>query len=594
MSKGRPVGIYDEAAWKPSQAPGDIKEGQDSWRPHPWVWYRQQLPEDLGPHSAIWIPPYNSYQRFDVYLDDRIIYSAGQSESPFRLRHLYLKWHLFLLPPGSSGKNIFFRFSVGDLSRDIPGITAISVGEYRDLFARFVLRDLDVTILGMLFMILGIFGYLFWIKLYRLRNTALFAFASSALFSGIYLLVAESELIQLVFDQFMVISYMCNISYFLFMAGIWAFIRHTPWIGLKPVSRFISRFHLLCAVSVIVVDLVSPRAVLLLGKVSFLLMAVAIIVIQGEIIRAARREPQEAKIFEIGAGIFALASVVDILAGLRIFTLSRVFYPWGQLIFLSSLAYLFILRYQSEMRTLQTEVLRSTRLASLGELAAGVAHEVNNPITGIIGYAEILDSICQKQGTETDIPARIIKEGHRIAKITGIYSRFPRQRPQHLKPVQMRVVIADSLALTAKLFQKSRIAVTLDIQEDLPMVMADGQQLQQVLINLLNNARYALEHSDNDQHIVDIRCAAVSLRDDQYVRTTVSDNGPGIPENMLDKICDPFYTLKPRGEGTGLGLSISYGIIEAHHGRLFFESREGAYTKAIVDLPVMKEGSSGA
>ena len=152
-----------------------------------------------------------------------------------------------------------------------------------------------MTILGMLFIILGIFGYLFWVKLYRLRNAALFAFASSALFSGVYLLVAESELIQLVFDQFVVISYMCNISYFLFMAGIWAFIWHTPWIGLKPVSRFMSRFHLLCAVSVIAVDLVSPRAVSLLGKGSFLLMVVAILVIQGEIIRAARREPQEAK-----------------------------------------------------------------------------------------------------------------------------------------------------------------------------------------------------------------------------------------------------------------------------------------------------------
>ena len=105
---------------------------------------------------------------------------------------------------------------------------------------------------------------------------------------------------------------------------------------------------------------------------------------------------------------------------------------------------------------------------------------------------------------------------------------------------------------------------------------------------------YALDQTNKDQHEekrVEIQCTTILLRDRHYIRTTVSDNGPGIPEDLLDKICDPFYTLKPRGEGTGLGLSISYGIIEAHKGRLFFESQEGSHTKAIVDLPVIMEDS---
>jgi C4-dicarboxylate-specific signal transduction histidine kinase len=252
----------------------------------------------------------------------------------------------------------------------------------------------------------------------------------------------------------------------------------------------------------------------------------------------------------------------------------------------------FILRYQSEMMALQAEAVRSAHLASLGELAAGVAHEINNPISGIIGYAEILTQTCKRHEIETEIPARIIKEGHRIAKITGNLLSFSQNRKQLLSPVRMQTVIADALALTAKLFQRSHITVRLDIPEQLPTVMADRQQLQQVFINLLNNARYALEQINKDQHeekIVDIQCTTILLRDRHYVRTTVSDNGPGIPEDVLDKICDPFYTSKPRGKGTGLGLSISYGIIEAHNGRLFFESQEGSYTKAIVDLPVVTE-----
>jgi signal transduction histidine kinase len=194
----------------------------------------------------------------------------------------------------------------------------------------------------------------------------------------------------------------------------------------------------------------------------------------------------------------------------------------------------------------------------------------------------------------TSVKGRIIKEGHRIAKITGNLLSFSQNRQQLLKPVRMQAVIADALALTTKLFQKSQITVRLDIPERLPLVKADRQQLQQVLINLLNNARYALEHSHKtprEEKIVDIQCITIPLRDGQYVRTTVSDNGPGMPENILDKVCDPFYTLKPRGEGTGLGLSISYGIINAHQGRLFFESQEGSYTKAPIDLPVITEDS---
>jgi signal transduction histidine kinase len=397
-------------------------------------------------------------------------------------------------------------------------------------------------------------------------------------------------LTQVFFDHFVVLSYLRYMSYFLFMAGLWAFISYTPWIGLKPVSRCMWRLHLVCAIGAIVFDILMPMSLEVIFDVSFISVAVAILVVGFEMIRAARREPREAKIFGIGFGIFAITSLCDILTGLQILKLPRVIFPWGQLVFLLSLAYLFILRYQSEMMALQAEALRSAHLASLGELAAGVAHEINNPISGIIGYAEILVQICNKQGIESEIPARIIKEGHRIATITGNLLSFSQNRKQLLKPIRMQAVIADALALEAKLFQRRHIKIMLDIPEALPLVKADRHQIQQVLINLLNNARYALEHTNNDQHeekYVEIQCTVVAIQDRQYVRTNVFDNGPGIPENMLDKICNPFYTSKPRGEGTGLGLSISYGIIEAHKGRLSFESEEGSHTKAIIDLPVI-------
>jgi PAS domain S-box-containing protein len=251
-----------------------------------------------------------------------------------------------------------------------------------------------------------------------------------------------------------------------------------------------------------------------------------------------------------------------------------------------------VLRDTTDMKRLQNEAAHSARLASLGELAAGVAHEINNPISGIIGCAEFLADEYQEQGTLADMLETIIQEGRRIAKITRNLLSFSRKQPHMLKPVQMQEVMADALALEAKLFQKNRIKIKRDIPEQIPMVMADSQQLQQVFINLLNNARYALNQTNKDQQeekIVEVQCTTILLQGRHYVRTSVSDNGPGIPEDALDKIYDPFYTSKPRGEGTGLGLSISYGIIEAHNGRLFFESQEGSYTRAIIDLPVISE-----
>ena len=249
-----------------------------------------------------------------------------------------------------------------------------------------------------------------------------------------------------------------------------------------------------------------------------------------------------------------------------------------------------VLRDITGLKRLQAEAAKIARLASLGELAAGVAHEINNPITGIIGCAEILTEDAMEQDSLAEITAIILKEGKRIAKIVGSLLAFARNRQPLLSPVSMSDILAEALLLTAKLFQKSEIEIHLEIAPDLPLVMADEQQLLQVVLNLLHNARYALDSIKSEQRqskILAITCQLLLKNSRQYLRTIFHDNGIGIPANMLDKICDPFYTTKPAGEGTGLGLSISYGIMKDHDGQLLFESQEGAYTKAFVDLPVI-------
>ncbi len=249
---------------------------------------------------------------------------------------------------------------------------------------------------------------------------------------------------------------------------------------------------------------------------------------------------------------------------------------------------LFILRDITEMKQIQAEATRTAHLASIGELAAGVAHEINNPINGIINYTEILKDEFADHGLDPEIPRRISKEGERVATIVKNLLSFSRQQKREIVPVAIQAVMDDSLALTAKQLQKEDILISIKIPETLPDVLSSVHELQQVFINCISNARYALENRPADR--TDAKCLEIHAepaRKDgrEYVRVVFHDNGTGIPKSIIDRICDPFFSTKPTGEGTGLGLSISHGIIKDHGGRIAFHSREGEYTDVIIELP---------
>jgi PAS domain S-box-containing protein len=248
----------------------------------------------------------------------------------------------------------------------------------------------------------------------------------------------------------------------------------------------------------------------------------------------------------------------------------------------------------TEEKRLQAEAMRAAHLASLGELSAGVAHEINNPINGIINYAEILKDRSLDRGEDSDIPVRIIKESERIAQIVQNLLTFSRDHKEDPSPVHLGDVIADALQLIGKGMAKDGIEVVLGIPPGLPRVKGRPQEIQQVFLNLLSNARYALNDRFPRSHpdkILEIRGEIIQMEEQDHVRITFRDQGRGIPSGILEKIFNPFFSTKPKGEGTGLGLSISHGIIKGHSGRVWFESEEGAYTKAVVELPVATDGN---
>lgn len=236
------------------------------------------------------------------------------------------------------------------------------------------------------------------------------------------------------------------------------------------------------------------------------------------------------------------------------------------------------------------EAMRAMHLASIGELAAGVAHEINNPITSIINYAQILEEKPADVYLTKDIAARIMNDGNRIARIVAGLLSFGRESKNEKKSFKVKDIIHDTLTLSTAQLKKDNIRVTLDLAESVPEIMVNAQQLQQVFINLISNSRYALNLKYSETHEdkkIEIECDACTINNSPFVRTIFTDYGPGIPEEIMDKVKKPFFTTKPSGQGTGLGLSISSGIIEEHGGLFSVESKEGEFTKVIIDLPVI-------
>lgn len=246
----------------------------------------------------------------------------------------------------------------------------------------------------------------------------------------------------------------------------------------------------------------------------------------------------------------------------------------------------------TERKILQQQSIRTAQLALLGELAAGVAHEINNPISGVINYAQIMLNRKIKSGEDTELIERILKEGERVATIVKDLLFFARESGPEKSLSDIREVLEDSLSLSAAQTRKEGIMLNIDYAENLPMVNTRAQQIQQLFLNLLSNARHALNEkypNHNANKKIDIFIKPVKHDNVSYVQIIFKDYGIGISEQMLERVMHPFVTTKSSGVGTGLGLSISLEIVKQHGGHLWIESVEGEATEVFVELPIVRK-----
>jgi two-component system, NtrC family, sensor kinase len=243
----------------------------------------------------------------------------------------------------------------------------------------------------------------------------------------------------------------------------------------------------------------------------------------------------------------------------------------------------------TEKMGLQAEATQICRLASLGELAAGIAHEITNPVTGIINYGQILINECSAESMENDIGKRIVKEGERIGHMVKTLLSYARDdERQRRKPTPVPAILAESIVLTQGQIRKEGIDLKMDLPDDLPEVNVVFQQIQRCFINIISNARYALNEKYPGRHrnkLLRITGEKVIISDRAHVRIVFHDQGVGISSHELPMLTKAFFSTKPLGKGTGLGLNITDRIITDHGGFLSFESLEGEFTKVIIDLP---------
>lgn len=255
-------------------------------------------------------------------------------------------------------------------------------------------------------------------------------------------------------------------------------------------------------------------------------------------------------------------------------------------------------RREAEGKRLKVEaqIRQQQKLEAIGTLAGGVAHEINNPLNGIMNYAQLILDECaaqrrepEEESTIAEYGNEIIRETQRISEIVRSLLQFSRQEKQSHSYASLYDIVNQTMMLIKTVVKRDQIQLDIRLDDNLPPVKCRSQQIQQVLMNLMTNARDALNEKypgyDENKRIA-VRCSAFEYAERRWIRLTVEDTGPGIAPAVQEKMFEPFFSTKPKELGTGLGLAISHGIVKDHHGRIEVETQMGRYTRFMVVLPV--------
>jgi signal transduction histidine kinase len=640
----------DSAKWNDFQKIDEILNNRETQARN--LWLRIRLPEGQWPDAGLYL---KSVQiSFDVYLTGHRIYSFPDPSSSEEGQFAGTQDHFIPLPPEFQSRNLFIKI-LNPHSKRSSLANNIPLGSRTELLLHVMRENLDQFILGFFFIFIGTFGFIVFIK--DSKQKTFFSFGLFLFCSGIYA-VFMTPTWRLLFKEFGPWQYFAElVSLYFVPIGILLFVEQNLKSGLMIWVRRLWQIHLLYAFGATGFVLLNVISLYSTHTPFRVILLVDVVVVLTAVIRETVKGNTRARMFGLGIAGLALCALHDVLAALSIIPKIHTLFPWGVLIFTIFIGYILErqlaetymkrekeraklreaqLRAQaagaeienakrlavinseleqtiSQLKSTQAQLIQSDKMASLGQLTAGIAHEINNPVNfissgikslnrdfgvlneliikiqtldstdGINGKLEEIRSFLKEQLQWNDLGREIsdlikgIEDGAvRTTEIVRGLRTFSRIDEKDTRPFNIHEGIDTTLTLLRNQ-TKERIEIVKEYG-NIPTIEAFPGLLNQVFMNMVSNAIQAIP----ERGVVTIHTESK----DDHVMIRFSDNGIGMNADTIKRIYDPFFTTKEVGRGTGLGLYISYNIIQKHSGTITVASEPGRGTDFTITLPI--------
>ena len=613
--------IYEDTSSSEWQAIPDVSYPLSRPQGGRFLWLMLQVPDGQWKNPALLLPPVS--QSLEVYQNHQLIYRSGEFKPSYGNKYWFIRSHLISLESiaaESGGNTLFLRIYsdsryIGIEGQVVMRPSRVWLGSLTSLIKTAVRLDIGSFIMGPLLSFVGLFSIFVYFRRKRQRLHTVVSFGAFAICIGIGHL-AGNLILQLSARGVGLRYYLGAISAVLWPIALYIFAEQILGRGYKSLIRRIWQVHILFAAVAILLDVVGVLSLPHLIPPFFVLLMIGIFIGLPIAIKAALKGNFEARILGAGMGIMMLSGMYDMLTEFGVLPRRLNLFSWSTLVFILLLAYILEHRFAEarreleeysltleqkveertqELREAQSQIVMQEKMASLGNLVAGVAHEINNPVGVIVSAADIarrgvhkiqnllqdksnLDEEQLKQSlklVETNHEV-IATAGGRVANIVQSLRSFARLDEALFQHVDIHKSIDTTLTLIHhELRNKAKV-----IKEygEIPRIQCYPSELNQVFMNLLRNAAQAIE----EQGTITIATYA----DQAQVYVKISDTGKGIPPEALPRIYDPGFTTRNGGVGKGLGLSIVYNIIQKHHGDIKVESEVGKGTRVTITLPI--------
>ena len=572
------------------------------------LWFMISLPDGDWKNPALWIPPVMN--DMEVYQDHQRVYQFGDFKPSSGDRFSIIRWHLVPLEGNIQNATIFLRI-YSSSSRNIGFGTLVPrkiwLGSQAKLTSFVIRQGLEGFIMGFLYIGVSLFAVFVYFRRKRQEKHITLSFAVLVFWAGMGPL-AGAAISQLFVESPAVRYYASLSSFYLSPIALFLFCEQVLGPGYKSVVRRMWQLHIPIPVIGFLLDVTNVLPIPYALPYFFTLLVVECGIIVPISVNAAYKGSFEARVFNVGLAIFALFAIHDMLVIIGVIPMWYMISTWGTLAFIISLGYILEHRFAEahrqleeysvtleqkveertqELKEAQSQMVMQAKMASLGDLVAGIAHDMNNPVGAIISAADVTSRGLHKLKDETQPQQRTLEmmetnnatittAGDRIARIVQSLKSFAGLDEALFQKANIHDNIDTTLTLVYhELRDKAEV-----IKEygDIPRIQCYPSELNQAFLNLLRNAGQAIEQ----QGVITVTTYA----DNSQVYVKISDTGRGITPENIPLIFDPGFTTWDVGVGKGLGLSIVYNIVQKHHGDIKVDSEVAKGTEITIALPI--------